>query len=68
MKHRNSIILTQDEILEACEEYLQMMDIVLPDQCSANIIFDEKTKDLFDAMCFVAYTNRYYKELDKLKK
>jgi len=30
-------------------------------------IFDQKIKDLFEAMCFVAYTNRYYKELDKLK-
>lgn len=30
-------------------------------------IFDQNSKDLFDEMCFVAYTNRYYKELDKLK-
>jgi geranylgeranyl pyrophosphate synthase len=30
-------------------------------------IFDSETKDLFEGMCFVAYTHRYYKELDKLK-
>lgn len=29
--------------------------------------FNQETRGLLDEMCFLAYTNRYYKELDKFK-
>ncbi|OGN31703.1 MAG: hypothetical protein A3J01_02285 [Candidatus Yanofskybacteria bacterium RIFCSPLOWO2_02_FULL_45_18] len=43
-------------------------DFVKKAKSHLSFFSDQKIKDLFDEMCFISYSNRYYKELNKFKK